>query len=61
MNNNWFYCTTNWTVLGMGNWIDNGILTHVYDAYRSKDEVRVISFLPSHSSKLFRELGIMNQ
>ena len=46
--NNRFYCNTYWTVLGKGNWIENRFLTHVSDAYGSKYEVRVISFLPSH-------------
>ena len=49
--NNWFYCNTYWTVLGMWYWIENRFLTDVSDAYRSKDKVKVISLLPSHTIK----------
>ena len=39
------------SVLGMGNLIENRFLTPVSDAYGSKDEVKVISFLPSRTSE----------
>ena len=34
----------------MGNWLKNRFPTHVSDACGSKDDVRVISFLPSRTS-----------
>ena len=56
--NNGFYCNTYGCLLVFGMWysIENRFLTHVSDAYRNKDEVRVI--LSSMSYYLLYIIGL---
>ena len=59
--NNLFYCNTYWTVLGMGNWIENRF-PHMFPMLvEAKMRSGLYPFFPSRTSEWFRELGIMNQ